>query len=110
MIRPLLMAAAFILLPATAGAEGQERHLSATVPVSLTVLESATIGIRSQARGGPTLEARNDAGSTFAAGDVDFWIRDSRGERRYHDAVDLDRALQECARAGEHEVDLTLIF
>ena len=108
--RSLFAAAIVLLTPVAALAQDQGRELSATVHLSLTILPSATVGTRAALRGGNELVVNDYAGKPFDATMYQIVYRDSRGERALRDQGAVTRAIVESDKAGEHGVEITLVF
>ncbi len=106
-----LVLAALIVAPTAALAQSQPNKLSSTARISITIMGTARVGVRSGARGGGDAVVVTDAsGAPLAASVVHYSVRDSRGERDVPSLDRLEDALRASALAGEREVDVTLAF
>jgi len=116
-LSPLLLAlamfgapAAVSATPVTAPAPQDVHQLGAVVHLNLTILPQAVVGVRASERGAPELLVRGNAGVPLGQSVAGFLVRDSRGERSLADAASLQSAIAESRRAGEREIDVTVIF
>ena len=106
----LLAAAVVLFSPAAAFAQDSSRQLSATVHVGLTILPSVTVGTRARLRGGSDLFVGDFAGDPMASSEFSVVYRDARGERVLRDQGQVAAALEQSAKAGDREVEITLVF
>ncbi|MBV8299163.1 MAG: hypothetical protein JO083_06455 [Candidatus Eremiobacteraeota bacterium] len=116
-LSPLLLAmaafgapAAVSATPVTPPAPPDAHQLGAVVHLNLTILPQAVVGVRTSERGAPELLVRGNAGVPLSQSVAGFLVRDSRGERSLADAASLQSAIAESRRAGEREIDVTVIF
>ncbi len=107
-----LAGSAAILFAATAASaeDGEHRGLSTTTTISLTIVQSAVVGIRSGLRGVPEFGAMVNAGLPLDDAGVNFIVRDSRGDRQFITSRALQAALADAQRRGERDVDVTIVF
>ena len=107
-----LAGAAAILCAATAASadEGQQRVISTTAKISLTIVPSVVLRTSTNARGVQQLGATANGGLTLDEIGVNYTIRDSRGQRDFVTFRTLQAALADAQRRGERDIEVSIAF